>query len=209
MNLEAWVRHSSRPDIVYGLTGAVARDFARLESRVEYALAIVRNVPGHFGKWIRQRLVTRFSDSAGTRLVLWPGTRFRFIHNISFGDNVAISYDCLFQAAAGITIGSNTLFGPGVKVWTMNHIFKDHERCINTQGYEGRPVVIGDDCWIASNVFVKPGTVLPNGTVVLPNTTIGKMRIPEYSVVGGSPAKVMGPRSKVGAMMGWGATVRS
>jgi acetyltransferase-like isoleucine patch superfamily enzyme len=56
-----------------------------------------------------------------------------------------------------------------------------------------RPVTIGSYCWIANRVNVMKGTVLPDHTIVASNSLCNKdySNISEYSVVGGSPAKLL------------------
>ena len=206
--MKHWVKYNCDPDKVYSFRRALVYDIARMKTKDEYLLELTRNLPGNLGKWIRYRLIKKLAYSVGNNVVIWSGSRFRFIYNISFGNNVAISYDCIFQAASGIEVGDNTLIGPGVKIWTMNHIFKDIKQTINMQGYEGKPVIIGKDCWIGSNCFIKPGTTLPNGCVLFPDTVVNRMNIPEYSVLSGNPGKVIGSRDRIGITTGWGAILR-
>ncbi len=206
MKFESWVVNESKPDANLGLLRSLKYDALVKQNRYEYFESFVRNFPGKAGVALRVIILRRFFQSFGKNVVLWPGIRFRFPYKIELGDNVSISYDCILQAGGGIVLGDNTLIGPSVKIWSVNHMFKELDRPINRQGYEGRPVIIGNDCWIGSNSFMKPGTYLPNGCVVLPGTVLGKMIIPEYSVISGNPAKIIGPRNRVGAMLGWKKT---
>ena len=192
------------PDLLFSPLHGLKYDLSMRQNRYDYVESLDRCIPGKFGMGLRERLLKRFFRSFGENVVLWPGTRFRYPANIELGDNVSISFDCILQGGGGMRIGSNTLIGPGVKIWSVNHLFKDTGKCINVQGYEGLPVIIGEDCWIGAGSFVRPGTIIPDGCVLLPATVIGRMKIPSYSVISGNPAKVLGPRSRLGAVMGWG-----
>ena len=54
-------------------------------------------------------------------------------------------------------------------------------------------VVVGDDCWLGSNAVILPGATLSKGTVVGANAVVTK-DFPQYSIIAGMPAKVIGKR---------------
>lgn len=54
------------------------------------------------------------------------------------------------------------------------------------------PVFVGDNCWIGGSCVIKKGTKLPKGTILTgPFSMVSKdySHIPEYSIIGGCPAK--------------------
>lgn len=206
MKPERWVTSTSKPVKVLGFLGAVRRDIFSKRGIYDYVETLLRDCPGYLGRYFRYKLISRFFGSAGKNVMIDPGNRFKYPYKIHVGNNAAIATGCVFQAAAGIEIGDNTLFGPGVKIWTVNHLFKDTELPILNQGFEGKSVIIGKDCWIGSDVFIKPGTIIPDGCIVYPKTVLGKMNLRPYSVLAGNPAKVVGPRNRIGAFMGWNAS---
>ncbi|MFC0661280.1 DapH/DapD/GlmU-related protein [Eoetvoesiella caeni] len=55
-------------------------------------------------------------------------------------------------------------------------------------GFDDRPVVIGDDCWLGTNVVVMPGVVLGAGCVVGANSVVTKS-FPSGVVIAGAPAR--------------------
>lgn len=196
-----WVQSKSGPETLYSLIRSLKEDLVTRWHRYEIIEAVLCMIPGLTGKSLRYIILKRFFKSIGRNVVIWPGVHFRSISKIEIGNNVQISYGCIFQGLGGISIGNNTLFGPSVKVWSTNHIYRSIDRPINTQGSEHRHVSIGSDCWITSNVFIKPGSIIPDGTVILPYSVVAKMKIPKYSVLSGNPAKVVGPRNRIGAFI--------
>ena len=96
----------------------------------------------------------------------------------------------------GTCIGDYTLLGPGVKVWSTNHVFADPDRHIRDQGAEYKEVVIGRDVWIGSNAFIMPGTNLGDGCIVSAGSVVGAKKYPPYSILMGNPARVIGNRKK-------------
>ncbi len=104
--------------------------------------------------------------------------------------------DNFVQAAGGLTIGDYTLLGPGVKIWTTNHVFENPDELIRKQGAEYRSVSIGSDVWIGSNAFIMPGTELGDGCIVSAGSVVGAKKYPPYSILMGNPARVIGNRKK-------------
>lgn len=53
-------------------------------------------------------------------------------------------------------------------------------------------VIIGEKCWIGNRTSLMKGTYLPTGTVVASNSLVNKkIECPDYSIIGGSPAKLI------------------
>jgi len=83
--------------------------------------------------------------------------------------------------------------GPSVKIITRNHIFRDKTVPIRIQGETELPVVIGNDVWIGANVVILPGVTVGNGAIIAAGAVVNK-NIPEFTIVGGVPAKGIGMR---------------
>lgn len=52
---------------------------------------------------------------------------------------------------------------------------------------------IGNDVWIGRNVYMTPGRIIADGTIVAMASVLTK-DFPPYSVVGGNPAKLIKSR---------------
>ncbi len=115
-----------------------------------------------------------------------------FNPNVEIGNNSGIGIDC--QLNGKVIIGNNVLMGPECIFYTKNHKFKDPNINIIDQGYtEEKEIIIEDDCWIGSRVIVLPGVKISKGMVVGAGSILTKT-FPEYSVVAGNPAKIIGKR---------------
>ena len=55
------------------------------------------------------------------------------------------------------------------------------------------PILISEDCWLGANSVVLPGVSLGKGTVVGANTVVTKS-FPDYAILGGVPAQIIGSR---------------
>lgn len=119
-------------------------------------------------------------------------SRAAFTPKLKIGNNSGIGIEC--QLYGNITIGENVLMGPEVVIYTQNHKFSDSEKYIGEQGYEEeKEVVLGNDIWIGRRVMIMPGVHIGNGCVIAAGAVVTK-DMPDYSVVGGIPAKVIKKR---------------
>src|SRR5207253_1636021 len=108
--------------------------------------------------------------------------------------NCWIGVDNVIQANGGVDIGDNVLLGPGVKIWSVNHVYSDPHRTIVDQGFDQKRVVIGSNVWIGANVFIMPGARISDGVVISAGSVVGSKLIEPYAVVAGNPARKIGTR---------------
>ena len=114
------------------------------------------------------------------------------------GDRSGFSAGCYIGCWGGVSIGSNVLFGPGVRIFAETHEFDEPGASIKDQDLVPRPVVIEDDCWIASGVTITGGVTIGRGSVVGAGSVVTKS-IPPLSIAAGSPARVLKTRAGDGA----------
>ncbi len=162
--------------------------------RFNYNCGIWRNFPGLAGQHIRDKYIPKFFAEAGHNISIHEGVRIRNVHRLKVGDDCEIGVNNFLQAGGGITLGQRVMLGPGVKIWSVNHIFEDLEKPINQQGYQKEEVSIGDGCWLGADVFVFPGVRLPEGCIVSAGSVVAKKRYPPFSILAGYPARVIGNR---------------
>jgi len=179
----------------------------RLE-RQYYGFWLISQIPCAFGNMLRARYCSRRFKKVGREITVLAGTRFRSMENLVVGDKVTIGNDNFIQARGGVKIGNNVLLGPGVKIWSTNHNYKFMNIPICEQGLENSPVIIGNDIWLSSNVFILPGTIIPDGVVVAAGAVVTNKKYVPYSILAGNPAQMVGMRNKVAdASMKLGCTV--
>lgn len=162
--------------------------------RFNYMNLFLRYVPGDFGIELRRLVLPKYFKSCGADLRCHDGVRFRNIDKISAGDKFHIGTECFLQGAGGIAVGNDVLLGPGVKIWSANHNYKDPNVPIHLQGYENKEVKIGDDVWIGANAFIMPGAVIGSGSIVSAGSVVGGKVVIENSILAGNPARKIGSR---------------
>ena len=125
----------------------------------------------------------------GSHLELEKQVSFRngMIINISNDASVRVGKKtffnnyCSINAHGEIVIGSDCLFGEGVKIYDHNHIFYT-ELKINEQSYSVGKVVIGNNCWICSNVIILKGAEIGDNCTISAGCII-KDKVPANSLV--------------------------
>ena len=109
-------------------------------------------------------------------------------HGIRLGEHVFVNANCTFLDGALITIGSHTLIGPDVKIYTPQHPMDYIERR-QTKEY-AFPVTIGEDCWIGGGAVICPGVTIGPRCIVGAGSVVIKDVEPD-SVVAGNPARLI------------------
>lgn len=63
------------------------------------------------------------------------------------------------------------------------------------------PIVIGEQAWVAADVFIGPGVAVGEGAVVGARSSLYK-NVDPWTVVGGNPAKLIAKRERRGTSHG-------
>lgn len=118
---------------------------------------------------------------------------------IRIGNGTSFFSDCIISGV--VQIGAGCLFGKNVTILSSGHqihgngTIRENDAAARLQSdyrsYE--PVIVGDDCWLGSNSVILPGVTLAKGIVVGANAVVTK-DFPQYSIVAGLPAQVIGRR---------------
>lgn len=139
------------------------------------------------------RLSTINLKSKGSNVNISKGFLFSYPENIVIGNDVYIGPHANIDSIGGIIIGSGTIIGPKLTVYTANHRFR-HASAIPYDDVvlPGR-VVIGDNVWIGGNVIIVPGVTISEGCIVGAGSVVTN-NFSQFNVIGGNPARVIGTR---------------
>ncbi|MCI7474337.1 MAG: sugar O-acetyltransferase [Clostridiales bacterium] len=106
--------------------------------------------------------------------------------NIHIGKNVFINMGCKFQDQGGIFIEDGALIGHNVVLATLNHAASPENRSSMIPA----PIRIGKNVWIGANATILSGVTIGDGAIVAAGAVVNR-DVPENTVVGGVPAKVI------------------
>lgn len=139
---------------------------------------------------LRGALARPFIRKCGQRFLLGSGVTLLNTNRLEIGDHVYLARGTWLNCMGGMTIEDEVSFGPYVAISTLQHMFKDGS--VHRGGSVARPVTIGRGSWLAAHVSVKCGVKIGKGNLVAANACVVK-DTPDHVVVGGVPAKVIGP----------------
>jgi len=117
-----------------------------------------------------------------------------FLHGpITLGFRVSINArESLDGGAKGILIGDDTRIATGATLYAFDHgMAPDHP--IHRQAVSSEGIVIGSDVWIGANAGVTDGVRIGDHAVVGMGSVVTR-EVPEWAIVAGVPARVIGDR---------------
>ena len=138
--------------------------------------------------------------SLGSKVLICSGARIegvfsyegqKFKPSIFIDDNVSIQQNLHLTSANKITIKKNTAIAANVTITDINHPYEDINLPIERQPLQVDEVVIGEDCKIYNNAVILPGVILGKHCVVAANSVVIKGIYDDFSVLVGSPAKII------------------
>lgn len=123
--------------------------------------------------------------------------------NIDINDNVWIGHYCLLDGIGGIKIDEGVHIASHTCIYT--HSSQDSIRILGKKfievlacerpGYIIESVSIGEYTFIGTSCVILPGTTLGKGCIVGAGSIV-KGNFPDYSILVGNPAKVVGDTRK-------------
>lgn len=84
---------------------------------------------------------------------------------IELGDKVFLNNQCMIVAHDYISIGSETRFGPDVKVYDHDYDISNSEAFLKGT-HKTTPIIVGNNCWIGAGVIILRGTELGDNCIV-------------------------------------------
>ena len=138
----------------------------------------------------RGRILKELIPNARAGLWLQPPFYCDYGYNMKLGEKVFFNFNCVVLDVVQVVIGSRTLFGPNVQIYTATHPM-DHKG--RASGLEfAKPVNIGEDVWLGGGAVVCPGVTIGDRTIIGAGSVVTK-DIPSDVFAAGNPCKVIRP----------------
>ncbi|MCP2044189.1 sugar O-acetyltransferase [Pontibacter sp. HSC-36F09] len=136
----------------------------------------------------RKRILKALIPNAGEGLWLQPPFYCDYGYNMIVGERVFFNFNCVVLDVMEVRIGSRTLFGPNVQVYTATHPM-DHR--VRASGVENaKPISIGEDVWIGGSAVICPGVSIGDRSVIGAGSVVTK-DIPSDVFAAGNPCQVI------------------
>jgi len=111
-------------------------------------------------------------------------------YNVKLGSGVYVNSGSTWIDTCPITIGARTMMGPNVSFFSGTHPLDPFVRN-GTRGPElGKPIVVGEDCWLGGNCIILAGVTIGRGVTVGAGSVVTK-DVPDFVVVVGNPARIL------------------
>jgi maltose O-acetyltransferase len=137
---------------------------------------------------LRAAILKELIPNAGSGLWLQPPFYCDYGSNILIGEKVFFNFNCVVLDVTYVTIGSRTLFGPNVQIYTATHPMDFKERA---SGLEyAKPIVIGEDVWVGGSAVICPGVEIGSRSIIGAGSVVTK-DIPSDVFAAGNPCRVI------------------
>jgi putative colanic acid biosynthesis acetyltransferase WcaF len=131
----------------------------------------------------RRWLLRAFGAQIGRQVLVRPSAKFTYPWKISIGDYSWIGDDVVIYSFADIKIGKNVVVSQKSYLCAGTHDYRSASFDIYAL-----PIVIEDEAWIATDVFVAPGVTVGKGAVVGSRSSVFG-DLPAMMICVGSPAR--------------------
>lgn len=119
-------------------------------------------------RW-RAFLLRLFGARIGKDVVIRPSVKITYPWKLTVGDYAWVGDDAVLYTLGEINIGAHTVISQKSYLCTGSHDYTSAHFDINAA-----PIVIGEKCWLATDVFVAPGVTIGHGTVVGARSSVFK-----------------------------------
>ena len=136
----------------------------------------------------RRFLLRLFGAEIGKKVILRPSVKTTYPWKVKIGDYSWIGDDVVLYSLGDIEIGKNVVISQRSYLCTGSHDYLKPSFNIYA-----KKIVIKDECWLATDVFVSPGITINKGTVVGSRSSVYS-NLPKNKICIGSPAKIIRDR---------------
>ena len=135
----------------------------------------------------RRRILRQLFGAGGESVWMQPPFYCDYGANIELGERVFFNFNCVVLDVCRVRVGSFSLFGPAVQIYTPMHPF-DAER--RRREEFGKPVEIGSDVWVGGGAIILPGVHIGSRAVIGAGSVVTR-DVPEGTFAAGNPCRVI------------------
>jgi len=136
----------------------------------------------------RRWLLRLFGAKIGKKVLLRPTIRVTYPWKINIGDYTWVGDNVVLYSLGKIEIGNNVVISQKSYLCTAGHDYRKP-----TFDIFARKITIGDQAWLAVDVYVAPGVKIGKGSLVGARSSVFS-DLPAGMICLGSPAKPVKPR---------------
>jgi maltose O-acetyltransferase len=168
---------------------AVKKIFNRINNCfLDFELMVLRwvsHVPSHS---IRKLFYYLSGMQIGKGSVIHMWANFFDPSGIVIGKDTIVGDHVFLDGRAPLIIGNHVDIASSVMIYNSEHDLESMDFVARTE-----PVQIGDYVFIGPRAIILPGVKVGNGAIIAAGAVVTK-DVPDFAIVGGVPAKVIGER---------------
>ena len=135
----------------------------------------------------RRGILRRLLGAGADSVVLEPPFFCDYGFNVELGERVFFNFNCVVLDVCRVEIGSFTLFGSAVQIYTATHPFNAELR---RREEFGKPVHIGSDVWVGGGAIILPSVRIGSRAVIGAGSVVTR-DVPEGVFAAGNPCRVI------------------
>lgn len=136
----------------------------------------------------RKNLIKDILSKTGENFLIEQPFMCDYGYNIEVGENFYANHNLIILDCAKVSFGDNVFIAPNCGFYTAGHPL---EYKIRNKGLEfAKPIAVGNNVWIGSNVVVLPGVSIGDNSVIGAGSVVTR-DIPSNVVAVGNPCKVI------------------
>jgi maltose O-acetyltransferase len=135
----------------------------------------------------RRRILRELFATGGESVWMQPPFFCDYGSNIELGERVFFNFNCVVLDVCPVRIGSFSLFGPAVQIYTPLHPL-DAE--LRRREEFGKPVEIGSDVWVGGGAIILPGVRIGSRAVIGAGSVVTR-DVPGGVFAAGNPCRVI------------------
>lgn len=131
----------------------------------------------------RSFLLRSFGAKVGRGVHVYPRVKIWAPWNLDLGDYCGVANGVILYSQGKISIGKKTVISQGTHVCAGTHDYTKSGFPLIT-----KPILIGNNCWIAADVFIHPGVTINDGSVIGARSVVAH-DMPPWMICVGFPCK--------------------
>jgi maltose O-acetyltransferase len=136
---------------------------------------------------LRRELARQLFGSGGDSAWIQPPFFCDYGLNIELGERVFFNFNCVVLDVCRVLVGSHTLFGPAVQIYTATHPMN---AVLRRSRELARPVSIGTDVWVGGGAIILPGVTIGSRCVIGAGSVVTR-DVPDDVFAAGNPCRVI------------------
>lgn len=148
-----------------------------------FAQALLFKASPQFLYGWRRFLLRLFGAKIGKDVIIRPSATITYPWKIKIGDYSWIGDEVVLYSLGEIEIGSNSVISQRSYLCTGSHDYLSSDFKIYS-----KKIIIGNHCWLATDVYVAPDVTIGDETIVGARSSVFN-DLPNNKVCFGSPAK--------------------